>query len=500
VDRFSLVVLPLLFLCVVVLAGGKNAWAQIDPGGGCDPNKLDSGCPSDGNPCTTEICDATTKTCTSVPVTCAGDGLCSPATCNPATGQCEVHPVACTQDGNLCTTESCNPATGQCESGATKSCANDGLCSTGSCNPATGQCVQAPVTCEQDGNLCTVESCNPSTGQCASGAPKSCANDSLCSTGSCNPATGQCSQTPVTCTQDGDLCTTETCNPATGQCASGAPKSCANDSLCSTGSCNPSTGQCSQTPVTCTQDSDDCTTEVCDPTNGTCHSVPANPTPGDCGVTICRTPGFWGTHAGTEKAGSTNITQAVITAGGGVLTVCGQPISNTVLSDDDSAVEAICVNVSDGQRFQLARQMTSASLNCVVSNGVPDCTSTPLYSAIFTRCNATCANAASSTADVTACVNQLDCLNNGGKMLANGYCQTGTCASNGTTPCKLGTACSDTSACVALDNNCHDQLMINSALGFNFEPPGPAGSSTECNSAIKNACKVIGSAQSKCQF
>jgi len=189
----------------------------------------------------------------------------------------------------------------------------------------------------------------------------------------------------------------------------------------------------------------------------------------------------------------------VITAGGGILSICGQGITNTVLSDDDSAVEAICVNVRDTILLQLARQLTAASLNCIVSDGIPDCSSTPLYSAIFSKCNATCATAGSSKTDVTNCINDLDCLNNGGNKLASGFCQTGTCAGNGT-PCSATKACADGSTCGGIDGNCHDRLLVNSGLGFNFEPPGAAGSSTECNDAIKNTCKVIGTAQSNCRF
>jgi hypothetical protein len=226
--------------------------------------------------------------------------------------------------------------------------------------------------------------------------------------------------------------------------------------------------------------------------------VPANPVPDNCGNTICRTPGFWGTHAGTEKAGSQNITQAVITAGGGTLSICGQPISNTVLSDDDSAVEAICVNVKDGSVFQLARQLTAAALNCIVSDGVADCSSTPLYSTLFASCNALCATSGASKAALTACVSQIDCLNNGGQLDVNGNCGGGTCA-NGDV-CTIGTVCADGLDCAGAPGNCHQQLLVNSALGFNFDPPGAAGSSTECNSAIKNTCKVIGSAQANCKF
>jgi hypothetical protein len=71
---------------------------------------------------------------------------------------------------------------------------------------------------------------------------------------------------------------------------------------------------------------------------------------------ICRTPGFWGTHAGTEKKGSQDITQAVITACGGSLEICGECINDTVpINNAASAVEAMCVNVKGAKRLQLAR-------------------------------------------------------------------------------------------------------------------------------------------------
>ena len=232
---------------------------------------------------------------------------------------------------------------------------------------------------------------------------------------------------------------------------------------------------------------------------GHCHSVAANPSPAGCGETICRTPGFWGTHAGTEKTGSTNITQAVITAGGGSLSICGEKISNTALNDDDSAVEAICTPMKDGSQLQLARQLTAAALNCIVSNGIADCSATPLYSAIFSSCNAACAASGSSTQTLTDCIGALDCLNNGGTRLGNGTCQTGICG-DGVTACAANADCLDGSLCGGLPNNCHDRLLINRGLGFNFEPPGSAGSSNECNDANKTACKVVGSGQLKCLF
>src|SRR5882724_6126018 len=521
--RALVAVLPAAMFCLLALTISAPTWAQID--GQCDPTKLDSGCPNDGNPCTNDVCDPVTRTCQHSPRICPIDNPCNTATCNPSTGfcdytpkscpspldnkcsvgscdpsngQCVYQPVTCAQDGNLCMTETCNPSTGTCQSGAPVTCPSplDNKCSLGSCNPSTGKCVYQPETCAQDGNLCTAESCNPSTGACESGSSKTCASDNLCSVGSCNPSTGQCDFTPITCAQDGNLCNAESCNPATGRCESGASKTCVGDSLCSDSVCDAATGNCKTTnktcaqdddlctieacnaatgkcesgsPTPCTADADICTTEVCDSVSGRCHSVPANPTPPGCGATICRTPGFWGTHAGVEKSTSSNITQAVITLGGGVLNVCGQKITDTVLNDNNSAVEAICTSMKDGAQLQLARQLTAAALNCIVSNGIADCSATPLYSAIFAKCNTICSNTASAKQDVTDCISQIDCLNNGGTGLGNGSCQTGVCAGDGVTACDAGTTCGDGSLCTGLPNNCHDMLLVNRGLGINFE-------------------------------
>ena len=493
-------VVPALFLGLVIIAAGVPAIAQIDPPpGACNPESTDS-CRQDDNLCTTERCNPTTLQCESVPVVCtADDNLCTREACNPNNGQCGSTPKSCSADDNLCTTEACNPNDGQCGS-TPKSCtADDNLCTTEACNPNDGQCGSAPKSCTADDNLCTTEACNPNDGQCGS-TPKACgSDDNPCTNDTCDPATGQCGGEAVTCYQDDNLCTTEACDPEAGGCAS-TPVTCnPDDNLCTTEVCVESTGECEPgAPRSCEQDSDRCTTEVCSPSSGDCVSEPTNPLPGECGAAVCRTPGFWGTHAGIEKANSKNITQAVITAAGGSLSVCGETITNTGKSDDESAVEAICVSPSGTIRLQLARQLTAAALNCVVSNGDGTCAGTPLYSTLFAACNAVCANAASSTSSVTTCISGIDCLNNGGKLLANGYCQTGTCA-DGVTPCKRGAACVDASVCRGLDGNCHS-LPLEGDSGLTFEPTGPAGSPTACNAANKSACTVIGSGQTKCLY
>ena len=189
-------------------------------------------------------------------------------------------------------------------------------------------------------------------------------------------------------------------------------------------------------------------------------------------VGICRTPGFWAEHAGTEKKNSVNITQAVISAApGGCIVVCGEKITNTAVNSANSALEAMCVT---GQ-LQLPRQLMAAALNCIMTNGSADCTGTGIED-VFQACNAACP--ASKTAVVGGhtidCIGAIDCFNNGGEF----------------DPA--------TGACTPVANNCHDQPLCNQDLGLCFEPPGPAGSTSACNQARHNSCAIIQPGEAQC--
>ncbi|MFH1110481.1 MAG: HYR domain-containing protein [Planctomycetota bacterium] len=209
-----------------------------------------------------------------------------------------------------------------------------------------------------------------------------------------------------------------------------------------------------------------------------------------CEEATCRTPGFWGTHARANplKRGSQNITQAVINAGGGSLFVCGECINATVpVNNAASAVEAMCVAPRSAIVLQNARQLTALALNCIVSGFGDDCGGNAYLAGLFSYCNNACLGG--STSANTQCRNEIDCFNNGGHFLITGFCQTGTCA-NGAA-CNGSTPCADLSPCTPLPGNCHDRPLVNDALGLDFDPPGPAGSEADCNSAIGNNCAVL---------
>lgn len=200
---------------------------------------------------------------------------------------------------------------------------------------------------------------------------------------------------------------------------------------------------------------------------------PVQPTPGQ---ERCRTPGFWGTHAcpedpmtlagSCEKNGSQNITQQVIDAAGGCLEICGERITNTVLDSADSALEALCVRVGGVSERQLARQLTAAALNCVMSGGGPACAGVSIEP-YFTECNSVCAGSG-GLLSVEECIEALDCWNNGGHPQADGRCR-----SDG--------------------DDCHQAPLCNLSLGLCFSEPGPAGSARACSEAKRasKACTMI---------
>ncbi|MDZ4348674.1 MAG: hypothetical protein U1A22_03975 [Xanthomonadaceae bacterium] len=180
---------------------------------------------------------------------------------------------------------------------------------------------------------------------------------------------------------------------------------------------------------------------------------------------ICRTPGFWGTHAGTEKRNSTDLTQLAIDAAGGSLSICGATIDNTLVPDYMSAVEAMCVSVQGDSRLQLTRQLTAMALNCVVSGGGADCSGTSVAS-LFQAANEACELGVANLGDYIAPV---DCFNNGGQVDS----ATGECV-------------------IDPENNCHERDLSESDVFDGVSPlPGPAGSSKACNAATKNNIIVL---------
>ena len=226
---------------------------------------------------------------------------------------------------------------------------------------------------------------------------------------------------------------------------------------------------------------------------------------------FCRTPGFWGTHTDStgEKACAQNITQAVLDAAGG-LVICGETIDDTDVDSANSAVEAICVAVQGQQERQLARQLTAAGLNCVVTNGSATCDGVSIND-LFDNCNLLCdANAGNDPVGYTVggCIAQIDCFNNGG-VFAGGECTTGTCSNDPNEGCTQDdlSNCAIGAECVPLEDNCHEATfedfefeLPNDGLPESdpcFEHQGPADGA-DCKAAKKTDCTVIQPGEAEC--
>mgnify|MGYP003572106735 CR=1 FL=1 len=187
----------------------------------------------------------------------------------------------------------------------------------------------------------------------------------------------------------------------------------------------------------------------------------------DCvvpGDELCRTPGFWKTHAGVEKAGrSTNLTQEVIDHNGGTLgIICGVEITDTTTynyagtgvgtsNGYESAVEGMCVHPKQRIVRQLQRQLIAAAINCVVSGGSADCTGL-LVGDKWKAANTACVNEAP---DMSSWIDEIDAFNNGEAPY--------TCSEN------------------IKESDVFDDVIVGGG-----KVPGPAGSSNACSEATYN--------------
>ena len=441
-----------------------------DPTNGCThiPGKLNC---DDSNVCTTDTCDPIAG-CVNTPgaLNCDDGNVCTTDTCNPKTGCVNTPGALDCDDHNKCTTDTCDPTAGCVNTPGALNCDDNSVCTTDTCDPVAG-CVNTPgaLNCD-DSNVCTTDTCNPITGCVNTPGKLNCDDNNVCTTDTCNPTTG-CVNTPgaLDC-DDHNKCTTDTCDPATGCVHTPGALDCDDHNKCTTDTCDPATG-CVNTPgaLNC-DDNDPCTEDSCDPATG-CQHVDN----GQCNL-ICRTPGFWGTHADTDpaKACSQDITGAVIALAGGSISVCGECISNSNLgetlgpNDAASAEEALCVRVQGQSQRQLARQLTAAALNCIISaSSSATCAQTSVID--WATCNAVC-QGTSTAKTVGECIDEIDAFNNG-----------------------IGTGCHDRDLPLDTIFPAGTRCTRNGQL-----VQGPAGSNDECNRANDSACTIIQPNESRC--
>lgn len=484
-----------------------------------------------------EVCDTTVPggVCTNIAGRqCASDGDCIPITdvcsypseqpnSDPSdcivtpTGQSPCVNVDCSGFNTSCGIASCDPfgADGNCAIVVPKPAGT--VCNTGSgdlCDPDE-ECTGSDAACPADTFAPATTVCNLGTGDICD-PDESCTGvaDAACPTDTFAPSTTICSQgtdedcdPDESCTGEADQACPDTVVIDGTSCEDGF--ACTPGDLCVGGAC-----VSGEPDDTVCPDLDACTEGLCDPANPNAdiNGCIDSPIPNCLGF-VCRTAGFWGTHAGVDpkKLASQNITQAVLDYALVDPVICGELINDTILNTSiTSALEALCVSPQGDQKLQLARQLTAMSLNCVMSGGGSDCSLT-VNAGEFSAGNAVCLNAVDgdptdgpTTAEISNRIARIDCLNNGGVLDdldgvddVPGICVLGTCPSSPSGFCGGNQDCPLLGeTCMPLEDNCHDLPLELDADGnpppeLDFEPPGPAGSQKLCNQAIESACDIF---------
>jgi RHS repeat-associated protein len=158
----------------------------------------------DGNPCTTDACDAVAGI-THLPApagtSCSNGNACDGAeTCN-ASATCVAGTPPTTNDGNPCTTDACDPVAGVTHAPVASGtlCLDANACNGAETCNASGTCVAGTPPTLDDNNPCTTDACDPTTGvshtpvaagTTCGGASNACTGPATCdSAGTCQPGT-----------------------------------------------------------------------------------------------------------------------------------------------------------------------------------------------------------------------------------------------------------------------------------------------------------------------
>ena len=178
----------------------------------------------DGNPCTSDSCDAIAGV-RHVPVAigtaCADGDACNGAEACNASGVCAPGTAPIVDDGNPCTTDSCDALLGPRHTPlvAGTSCSDGNACNGLEACSASGVCQAGSAPQLDDGNPCTVDSCSPGAGS-VQHTPlpvgSSCPDQNLCNGAETCNAVGACSAGPPMVVDDGNPCTADSCDPLSG--------------------------------------------------------------------------------------------------------------------------------------------------------------------------------------------------------------------------------------------------------------------------------------------
>ena len=192
-------------------------------------------------------------------------------------------------DGNPCTSDACDAALGCLHTPNTSSCDDGDACTSGDAC-AAGTCAGVPLVCS-DGDACNgTERCDP-IGACVLGAPPACDDGDACNGAeTCSPTAGCQAGVALDC-DDGDPCTADACtaggcenSPVADGASCGDGDACNGVETCQAGAC------VAAAAPTC-DDGDACTRDACEPATGCVHEE-------ICTATVVASDGFEGGFTG----------------------------------------------------------------------------------------------------------------------------------------------------------------------------------------------------------
>ena len=298
-----------------------------------------------------------------VEVTCPGVDLCAGVDCS---------------DGNECTSDVCDPADGSCSNPVDTGASCDG--GAGTCD-AAGVCqpndLCIGVDCD-DTNECTIDACDPATGNCSNTPDVGASCDG--GNGACD-ANGDCQPNDlcigVDC-DDTNECTVDACDPATGNCSNtpdtGASCDGGNGTCDANGDCQPN-DLC--IGVDC-DDTNECTIDACDPATGNCSNTPDDGASCDGGNGTCDANGDCQPNAVDYPATSAAIPAACIVSFNGALadfpvdvTIDPGPISAGQPFTADITASAVVTEDFIGAALAVIPTLTDVDVNLAQATIAP---------------------------------------------------------------------------------------------------------------------------------
>ena len=229
---------------------------------------------NDGNPCTTDLCDANlgcqhednTLPCQDGNACTIGDQC--------GGGECLAGAPADCDDGNICTEDSCSPESGCQHQNNSLPCQDGNACTLGD-QCVNGACMSETTLDCDDKNPCTDDTCTPAGGCQHSNNAAPCSDQNACTLNdSCGG--GLCKPGPSLACNDGNLCTDDTCNPALGCLYEANSLPCDDGNAC-TLSDGCEEGVCTSSVAMKCDDDNVCTTDQCSPVQGCVHALNSAP-------------------------------------------------------------------------------------------------------------------------------------------------------------------------------------------------------------------------------